>query len=142
MGYRLIWTMAACAVAFAFSTAAYWAAEYYWTDTLGAHGGGQSTLRFSMAVATALGIGSKILYDFIVAQSPGGDFPKLSIRKTLWTFSKSFLLAAIASPLVIVPLYNTLVEIDDKVLASLLCYQNGFFFQTIIAKKFEWIPNV
>jgi hypothetical protein len=88
-----------------------------------------------MAAATALGIMSKLAYDFLSSPSFFSDVTTTSRKIAILSLARSVLLSAILSPIVIYAVYKTLSEIDDGILASLICYQNGFFFQTILASR-------
>jgi hypothetical protein len=114
----------------------FWGGEGLLLTGLGANSGANTLLiRTFMAAGTALGIMSKLTYDFISSPSFYDDVAKTNRRQATVSLVRSVLLSAILSPIVIYAVYKTLAEIDDSMLAFLICYQNGFFFQTILASR-------
>ncbi len=82
---------------------------------------------FTIAASlTTFGIVSKQLYDFLTPFSNGRGIP------FHWRHSIAAMLIA---PIVTFGTFDELLIIESNILAALFCYQNGFFFQTILGKN-------
>ena len=49
--------------------------------------------------------------------------------------STAFLMAIIVSPIVFFAIYNSTAQVPDNIVALLLSFQNGFFWQTVLEKS-------
>ncbi len=86
-----------------------------------------------LAVFTLIGILAKILYDEL-DKTPDENFHILkTIQKAM--NSRHSWMAIITSPIIILAFYKTISTIDSYVLISLMSFQNGFFFKSILNKK-------
>jgi hypothetical protein len=77
---------------------------------------------------TTLGIVSKMLFDIL--------WPDASAKGASLNW-KHGLAAMLVAPIVVFGVFETLIKIESTIIAVLFCYQNGFFFQTILEKKKE-----
>jgi hypothetical protein len=81
------------------------------------------------AISTATGIFSKLVYDYIM-----GSFDDHSSNKKLFRYGiKSAIISLIVTFAVLGSFMNQLIEIQSFIFSIVFCYQNGFFFQTIIS---------
>ena len=78
------------------------------------------------AVLTTLGILSKLVFDIVM---PGGKAQGTTLN---WRHGVAAMLVA---PVIVFGLFEPLMRMESTVLAALFCYQNGFFFQTVLGKK-------
>ena len=85
-----------------------------------------------MGFATALGILSKTVFDVLTSERFEQEISGFSLSSALPHLIRSFGLAAIVTPLVLFSIYRLLAEINDVFLSALVCYQNGFFFQSVL----------
>ncbi len=89
-----------------------------------------STRIIVVSLASVFGILSKLALDALQIGAPR----LLPFFRVSTIFFRRILSAVIICPLVILPLYSMLQELDDVILLALFAYQNGFFFQTILAR--------
>jgi hypothetical protein len=85
-----------------------------------------------MGFATGLGILSKTVFDVLTSERFEQEISRFSLSSALPHLVRSFGLAAIVTPLVLFSIYRLLAEINDVILSGLVCYQNGFFFQSVL----------
>ncbi|MFO1109285.1 MAG: hypothetical protein U1E61_08890 [Bradyrhizobium sp.] len=127
--------VAAGIVSFLIALLLFWGGERLFPLALGANSGANTVnIRTYMGAATAFGIMSKLIYDFL-SSSSFYEVLTTSRGQAILSITRSVLLSAILSPIVLYAVYKTLAEIDDSMLAALMCYQNGFFFQTILTSR-------
>jgi hypothetical protein len=81
-------------------------------------------MRFlTMFIGSFLGILSSILLSRL---SAGGEDALLDTR--------ALLMAVIISPVVMVGIYTSVVALSSGIMTFLLCFQNGFFWETTLQK--------
>ena len=88
-----------------------------------------------LGVFTIVGILSKIAFDMIEKVDEKEFKIKDIFKKTI--NSKNAWIAILACPAIIVSFFSSIEEIESEPLVSLMAYQNGFFFKSIIGKDKE-----
>lgn len=79
-------------------------------------------------IAAAAGIVSKVIYDFLL-----GVYPNIKGTKKVFALGlKSVCISLLLMPVVLGPFLNDLFMTKSVVFSMIICYQNGFFFQTVI----------
>lgn len=92
----------------------------------------RSTARvISLSVSCIVGILSKFLFDRLKQKYKSSR----SFYHQLVSALKVSGVAIVVSPIIILGVYGLLEKVDDPILLILIGYQNGFFFQTILASK-------
>lgn len=90
---------------------------------------------FLLGLFTIIGILSKIAFDMI-EKADEKKFNILEIiKKTI--NSKNAWIAIIVCPVIIISFFSSIQEIESNPLVSLMAYQNGFFFNSILNKGNE-----
>lgn len=86
-----------------------------------------------VAFATLAGILFRTVYEELT--SPGGatGATRSIVRGAL--SSRNFWIALIVSPVVILPFYKTLAEVESNALVTLMSYENGFFFRSVLSRR-------
>ncbi|MBZ9694962.1 hypothetical protein [Mesorhizobium sp. CO1-1-9] len=125
----------AAATAFLISSIVYSFGHFLTLSSFNLHEGGANDHSiFLISLLTIAGILSKRLYDYL-QPTPEDAKPKEPL--TWKSAIKSVINAAVISPLLIVTLTKTIDSINDDTLIWLLCYQNGFFWQSITGGKWH-----
>jgi hypothetical protein len=86
-----------------------------------------------LASGTLIGLVSQVL----IVQIRAIRTKEISIFSELKTLvrSKAFWIAGIASPLVLISAYKSLGDVQGDLMVFFLSYQNGFFWNSIIAAR-------
>lgn len=96
----------------------------------------QLLLRISLlAFFTLFGILCKVFYDQLAQEKDDGFNVLKVFHKTI--NSRQAWMSLIVCPIIILGFYKTIQDIDSYPLISLLAFQNGFFFKSILSNKKE-----
>lgn len=79
-----------------------------------------------------LGVISKVIYDWLKPNASTTEpKPPFSFR----SLARNMGLATLVAPLFLLTLHKTLADISDTIVVILICYQNGFMWQTLGGKS-------
>ena len=103
-----------------------------WSGSLALHDNGlEGHSPVLIGVSAILGVISKVLYDWLKPPTTTNEArPPVSFR----SLARGMGIATLLAPIFLVSLHKALADVSDTSLVFLLCYQNGFFFQTFSGK--------
>lgn len=86
------------------------------------------------ALAMVLGIFANAVWRALEGRAEGDSVaPRAVLRESL--LSASFLRSAVVSPIVFLLVYSLVREEPDLVVANLLAFQNGFFWEAVLHRQ-------
>ena len=111
--------------------------SYVLTDTDAAVTNARTTTPYLRIFLLGLAMLTGIFFQFLVeaTKSRTNVNPKPSYAMLLSKQQQSIVIALLSSPIVFYAIYTLVKNEPDNVIALLIAFQNGFFWQTVLAKR-------